>query len=98
MHRSIRIPIAWRSIGKYILASVLMGAILLILPTTTTLLSTIGKALLGFLTYVGLLLAVDVQARQLLRLIWDEIEGSLQILTSKNGKLSGKNGSTISEN
>ncbi len=98
MHRSIRIPVAWRSISKYILASVLMGAILLVLPTTTTLLSTIGKALLGFLIYVGLLLAVDAQARQLLRLIWDEIEGSLQILTSKKRKLPDENELATSEN
>ena len=84
MHRSVRIPVAWKSIAKYILSAGLMAAILYLLPTTSTLLSTIGKALLGFLVYVGLLLVIDTQARQLVGLIVDEIKGSLKLLTSKS--------------
>jgi len=54
-----------------------------VLPTTTTLLSTIGKAIAGFGVYVLLLLAIDKQARQLIRLVWEEIKGTLRQLTSK---------------
>src|SRR5208337_3548520 len=85
MHHSVRIPVAWKSISKYVIASLLMGCVMLfLLPTTTTLLSTIAKAIAGFAIYVGLLLAIDVQARKLIGLIWEEIKGSLRQLTSKN--------------
>jgi len=84
MHKSIRIPVAWKSIAKYLLSALLMGIILFLIPTTTTLLSTIAKAAAGFGIYVVLLLAIDKQARELIRLVWDEIRGSLKQLTSKN--------------
>jgi O-antigen/teichoic acid export membrane protein len=74
MKRSIRIPVAWRSIGKYALASLIMGVTLLLLPTTSTLLSTIAKAIAGFAIYVILLVAIDLEARNLVRLIWLEIQ------------------------
>jgi len=82
---SMKIPIAWKSIAKYIAASLLMGSVLFLLPTTTTLVSTIAKAIAGFLLYIGLLAAVDSQARQLIRLIFAEIKGTWQQLITKNG-------------
>ena len=73
MHHSVRIPVAWKSIAKYVLASILMACVMLfLLPTTSTLLSTIAKAIVGFAIYVGVLLAIDVQARKLIGLIWEE--------------------------
>ena len=94
MRRSISIPVAWASIAKYVLAALLMAGILLLLPSTTTLLSTIAKAIAGFGIYVVLLLAIDKQARQLVRLIWKEIKGTVEQLTSK-----GNNGNVFpSEN
>ena len=87
---SIRLPVAWKSIAKYVLASIFMGVVLFLLPTTTTLLSTIAKAIAGFAVYVGLLLTIDAQARELIRLIWEEIKGSLQQLTSKNNNSQAK--------
>jgi hypothetical protein len=101
MRRSISVPVAWVSIGKYVLASLLMAGILLLLPTTTTLLFTIAKAIAGFGIYVVLLLAIDKQARQLVRLIWEEIKGSVRQLTSKgnNGNVpSGENGTKATKN
>jgi hypothetical protein len=83
MRRSISIPIAWASLAKYILAALLMASILLLVPITTTLLSTIAKAIAGFGIYVVLLLAIDKQARQLIRLIWEEVKGSIRQLSSK---------------
>ena len=98
MHHSIKIPVAWMSIAKFVFAAILMTGILLLIPTTSTLLSTIAKAIGGFGIYVIILLAIDNQARKLVRLIWEEIKGSIAQLTYKgnngdNGnELSGKNG------
>ena len=51
---SVRIPVAWKSIAKYVLASFFMGSVMFfLLPTTTTLLPTIAKAIVGFAIYVG---------------------------------------------
>ncbi len=84
MHHSVRMPVAWKSISKYILASLFMGGVMLFLfPPTTTLLATIAKAIAGFAIYVVLLLAIDAQARQLIRLIREEIKGTLRQLTHK---------------
>ena len=96
-HRSIRLPVAWKSIAKYVLASIFMGVMLFLLPTTSTLLSTIAKAIAGFAIYVGLLLTIDAQARELIGLIWEEIKVTLRQLTHK-GNNSGQNGFAISEN
>jgi hypothetical protein len=101
MRRSISIPVAWVSIAKYVLAAALMAGILLVLPTTTTLLSTIAKAIAGFGIYVVLLLAIDKQARQLVRLIWEEIKGTVRQLTSKENNrniFSGENSTKTTEN
>jgi len=95
--RSIRLPVAWKSIAKYVLASIFMGVVLFLLPTPSTLLFTIAKAVAGFALYVGLLLTIDAQARELIRLIWEEIKGTLRQLTHK-GNNSGQNGFAISEN
>jgi len=85
MHPSTRIPIAWKSISKYIIASIIMSSIMLLLiPPTTTLLPTIAKSIIGFAIYVGLMLAIDAQARKLVGLIWLEIKVSFKQLTSKN--------------
>ena len=74
-----------------------MGAVLFLLPTTSTLLFTIAKALAGFAIYAGLLLIIDAQARELIRLIWEEITGTLRQLIHK-GDNSGQNGFEASEN
>ncbi len=97
MRRSVKLPVAWKSIAKYILAALLMGTVLLILPTTTTLLSTIAKAIAGFALYVGVLLAIDKQARGLVRLIWLEITVTIKQLTHRNN-ISGESIAETSEN
>ncbi len=81
--RSFRIPVAWKSITKYVLASLFMGVALFLIPTTSTLLPTIAKAIAGFAIYVGLLLAIDAEARKLVGLIREEIKVTIQQLTHK---------------
>jgi O-antigen/teichoic acid export membrane protein len=80
---SVKLPVAWKSIAKYTLTSAFMGVVLFLLPSPTTLIFTMSKALAGFVIYVALLLAIDGQARELLGLIWEEITGTLRELTSK---------------
>ena len=93
MHGSIRLPVAWKNIVNYVLASVFMGAMLFLLPNTSTLIFTVGKAIAGLSIYMALLLAVDKQARELLRLIWAEIKGTVQQLTSKSNGFQAKSDS-----
>ena len=97
MRDSIHVPVAWTKLGKYVFAALLMGATLLFIPVTTTLLSTIAKAIVGFAIYTGLLLAIDSQARALVRLIWKEITVTLKQLAHRPID-SGENSTLTSEN
>jgi hypothetical protein len=92
MRHSVSLTVDWKSISKYVLAALLMAGVLLLLPATTTLLTTIGKAIAGFGIYVVILVAVDKQARQLIGLVWAEIKATMQQLTSRgnNGNFSGE--------
>ena len=98
MRHSVKIPVAWKRIAKYIMAALLMGIVLFLLPTTSTLLSTIAKAIGGFALYIALLLVIDAQARELLGLVWEEIKGSLRQLRLKNNGFKDENGALTSEN
>jgi hypothetical protein len=90
MRSLVRLPVAWKSTAKYVLASILMGIILFLLPNTSTLIFTVAKAITGFAIYAVLLLAIDTQARKLLRLIWEEIKGTIHQLTSKGNNFQAK--------
>ncbi len=95
LHHKIWIPVAWKGIAEYILSALLMGGIMLfVIPAPTTLLPTIGKAIAGFGIYVLLLLAIDKQARELIRLIWKEIKGSIQQVETNNISKIQENSST----
>ena len=98
MRHSIKIQVVWKSISKYVLSALLMGILLFLLPTTSTLFTTVAKAIGGFALYIGVLLIIDTQARELVRLIWIEIKDTLQVLTSKNNNSQDKNDSVKSEN
>jgi hypothetical protein len=90
MRSLVRLPVFWKSTAKYVLASILMGIILFLLPNTSTLIFTVTKAVTGFAIYAALLLAIDTQARKLLRLIWEEIKGTIHQLTSKGNNFQAK--------
>jgi len=98
MRGSMHLPIAGSSIAKYILAALLMGTILYLLPTTTTLMFTVAKAIVGLAIYIALLLGIDKQARELLNLISLEIKGAIKQLTSKNNSFQDKKSTGTSEN
>jgi len=80
MRKTVSLPVAWKSITRYICASIFMGIVLFIVPSTFTLLFTIAKAVVGLAIYIAILLAIDSQARELLKLIILEIDGVLKQL------------------
>jgi hypothetical protein len=94
----MHLPIARKSMAKYILAGLLMGIILYLLPTTTTLMFTVAKAIVGLAIYIALLLGIDKQARELLNLIILEIKGVIKQLTPKNNSFQDKKSTETSEN
>ncbi len=101
MRCSIAIPVVWKTLGKYILAAFIMGLVLFLLPTTSTLIFTLLKAVAGFALYIGLLLIIDKQARELLELVKKEIQDSFKMLTGKangNDDISEQNYQVSTEN
>lgn len=86
MHKEISLPVAWKSLGKYVLISAAVAAVLHFTPTTTTLVPTAAKAIAGFLLYIGLLWAIDKQARELVRQVWAEILGNLRPLRGRKSE------------
>lgn len=86
MRNSARIPVDWRSMAKYVAASLIMALALYLSPYPSTLLLTIAKTAVGMGIYIGLLLAIDKQARGLLKLIIEEIKGTLQQLLPKKNQ------------
>jgi hypothetical protein len=77
MHQSIRLFVAWRSIGKYMVAAAVAAVALLLLPSPTTLLLTLGKAAIGLAAYAAVLLVIDAEARELVTLILHEIKSTI---------------------
>jgi hypothetical protein len=78
MRKSLRIDVAWKSMGKYVFGALVSALVLLVLPQTTTLTMTFGKMLIGVAVYAGLLYAIDADARKLVKQIWEEIAGTLK--------------------
>lgn len=73
MRKSIRVSVPWRSIGKYMLISMVTATILYFLPHPTTIVPTLLVLACGVAAYALLLLAIDLDARKLVALIWQEI-------------------------
>jgi hypothetical protein len=62
---TIRIP--WRNIGKYAFAAAVMGTVLYVIPHPTRISLTLVETAIGGLIYLGLLMAVDKEARRIPR-------------------------------
>jgi O-antigen/teichoic acid export membrane protein len=73
MRKSVRIIVPWRSVGKYVFASVVMGSVLYLLPHPTRIFLTLATAAAGGLVYMALLLAIDEEARALAVSILQEV-------------------------
>lgn len=77
MRKKANLAVAWRSVGKYVFASIVAASVLFLLPNTTTILLTIGKAAVGIGTYILMLVAIDKEARELVTAVFQEIDKSL---------------------
>ncbi|MEM3549874.1 MAG: polysaccharide biosynthesis C-terminal domain-containing protein [Candidatus Bathyarchaeia archaeon] len=73
VRRMVNIEIPWKNIAKYLFASVFMASILYMLPHPTRLLLTLALTAVGGILYLTVLVAVDEEARALVKSIWNEI-------------------------
>jgi O-antigen/teichoic acid export membrane protein len=73
MGTSVRIVVPWGSIGKYVFASSVTAVLLYVLPHPATLGLTIATAILGAAVYSAIALAIDRDARILVRSILQEL-------------------------
>lgn len=73
MRNSVGIAVPWISIGKYVFASAVMAAFLYALPDTTTIMLTLAVVLAGSAVYMSVLLAIDRDARLIVKAIWNAI-------------------------
>ena len=78
MRKSVCLPVAWKSIGKYVLGALVMGALLLAIPQTSTLTLTLLKLLIGLAAYTAVLYVIDADARSLFSDVWTEIKDTLR--------------------
>jgi O-antigen/teichoic acid export membrane protein len=72
----VKINIPWMNIAKYIAASAVMGLFLffIIIPHPTRLSVVLGMTAMGAIIYFALLSAIDKEAREMIRSIWQEIK------------------------
>jgi hypothetical protein len=78
MRKAVSLPRVWGSLGKYTLGALAAVAVILVLPRTTTLIATLGKALTGAGVYGILLYTMDSDARTLVKQIWDELKETVR--------------------
>jgi hypothetical protein len=74
MQRSVKVIVPWKSVGKYVFASVVMAATLYLLPHPTRIVVTLAAAALGAVVYMALLLVIDKEVRMLAVSIVQEIK------------------------
>ena len=70
-----KVAVPWRSIAKYGVASAVMGAVLLLLPYTNRISTTLAWTAVGGIVYLMVLMAIDKEARNLPKAILQEIKG-----------------------
>jgi O-antigen/teichoic acid export membrane protein len=73
MGTSVRIVVPWKSIGKYAFSSTVTAVILYLLPHPSTLALTFITVIVGAAAYTALTMAIDKDARTLVRSILQEI-------------------------
>jgi O-antigen/teichoic acid export membrane protein len=74
--KMVKINIPWMNVTKYVAASAVMGLFLffIIIPHPTRLTVILGMTAMGAAIYFALLSAIDKEARELIRSIWQEIK------------------------
>jgi len=69
----------WKNVAKYIIASAVMVAPLLVIPHPTRLSLTLGFTILGGIIYFAILATIDQETRELTKLILNETKSKLRI-------------------
>jgi hypothetical protein len=77
LHKAVRLTIPWRNIAKYTVASAIMAPIL-IAGHPVTRISTLLFTGIGALVYLGLLVAIDKEARILAREMLQSVRGRMK--------------------
>jgi len=70
---TFKIVIPWRSIGKYLLASTVMGAVLYLLPYSSMISTTLIWTAIGGVVYLSVLMLIDKETRALPKSILHEL-------------------------
>jgi len=78
VRRMVKIDIPWSSIARYTLCSAAMAVFLLAIPNPTRISSTLIMTAVAGSIYLGLLTAVDREARALFKSIWQEIKSKMK--------------------
>jgi O-antigen/teichoic acid export membrane protein len=69
----------WKNVAKYIIASAVMAAPLLVIPHPTRLSLTVGLTVLGGIIYFAILTTIDHETRELIKSILNEAKSTLHI-------------------
>ena len=75
----MKIAFPWRSVAKYAFASAVTGVLLFLLPTATTILTTLVWTAIGGLVYLAILMLIDKEARSLPKDILGELRGQKKL-------------------
>ena len=75
VRRTLKVIVPWTSIGKYVFAGAIMGSALYLIPHPTRIALILVTAVAGGILYLALLLAIDKEARTLIKSILQEIRG-----------------------
>lgn len=76
LRKTVKVPIPWRTIGKYIISSAAMAAILFFTHPARRL-TTLVVTAIGGAVYIGVLLAIDKDTRNLARTSINILQGRL---------------------
>ena len=74
VRRAVTVRVPWKNIGKYAFAAAVMGTVLYVIPHPTRISLTLAETAIGGLIYLGILMAVDKEARRMPRDIIHEIK------------------------
>jgi hypothetical protein len=88
----MKVSVPWRSIAKYALASAAMAIVLVLLPSSTRLSTTLIWTAIGGAVYLGVLMLIDKETRSLPKSVLQEIGKKKP---SKSKEEAGQNGTGV---
>lgn len=85
VHNATIIGISWKTVGKYVAASIIMALILHfgLIPHPRRIYQILTMAMLGGVIYMGILLTIEPEARRLTERIWKEAISKITSMHSR---------------